>query len=204
MAALPRPVIDTPPTSPAIEPVSVLVASATTSTPPPPLMLTVSSGVSVKVSTAAPPWRLAKLLKVTLLVPPLSVYAPLVPVRSEQPTSEPQSPDQLACRLLLATKKPPETLALVPLYQTLVPAVPMAALPRHQLHTPPASPATEPVGLFFEGAAAPRPLHSFPTRRSSDLSVKVSTAAPPWRLAKLLKVTLLVPPLSVYAPLVPV
>src|SRR5438132_427118 len=115
MAALPRPVIDTPPTSPAIEPVSVLVASATTSTPPPPLMLNVGGLVSFPTRRSSDLWRLAKLLKVTLLVPPLSVYAPLVPVMADQRLALGVHARVTEPAWLVASVKKHETLALEPL-----------------------------------------------------------------------------------------
>src|SRR5437899_1929298 len=107
------------------------------------LTLNVADHVSVKVSTAAPPWRLAKLLKVTLLVPPLSVYAPLVPVMADQPLAF-----AVPVRVpFLARLLPPPRSTLFPyttlFRSTLVPAVPMAALPRPVIDTPPTSPAIE-------------------------------------------------------------
>src|SRR5690625_2499820 len=83
--------------------------------------------------------------------------------RSEEHTSELQSRGHLVCRLLLEKKKQQEDGGAGPAQYAGAPP-PAAACDRA-----PAPSAPSPFLLLFSAAALPRALHSFPTRRSSDL-----------------------------------
>src|SRR5947208_3098438 len=93
--------------------------------------------------------------------------------RSEEHTSELQSPDHLVCRLLLENKKTSDRASfelehLVHIADTTLAAV----LVRRPVRGPPADTlAVCDVGplFFFHCYHGHRDLHSFPTRRSSDL-----------------------------------
>src|SRR5262249_23649872 len=65
---------------------------------------------------------------------------------------------------------------------TNLPILPLSSPSNHCLPTPVAAPCCHPAFLlpafFFEGDGDPRDLHSFPTRRSSDLAREALTLRP--------------------------
>src|SRR5712664_37867 len=105
---------------------------------------------------------------------PRRVIGPPYASRSEEHTSELQSRSDLVCRLLLEKKNrtiqnlPSYTTRSIQTWQSLASAI--SATSRK-----PSSSSSEPSRMritrnffFFACYGAPRELHSFPTRRSSD------------------------------------
>src|SRR6516162_891872 len=97
------------------------------------------------------------------------VHLPSARARSEEHTSELQSPCNLVCRLLLEKKKRRRSPAF--------PAVPPSSRSRPRRSIPSTSSAVASAAaqtwcwgrlFFLHGSGNHRDLHSFPTRRSSD------------------------------------
>src|SRR5690606_19979573 len=86
-------------------------------------------------------------------------------VRSEEHTSELQSREKLVCRLLLDTKRPGCSVIIPP------------ARTRKAVLASFGTQKTSKTGSFFSDSINHSLLHSFPTRRSSDLVVTPASGA---------------------------
>src|SRR5690606_26038506 len=98
-------------------------------------------------------------------------------LRSEEHTSELQSRENLVCRLLLEKKNRPTGARLAPHLRPVRP-VTLRRAPARLCSRPPLPLHSLPP-VFFQCAGAPRVLHPFPTRRSSDLEGAEPLEAPP-------------------------
>src|SRR5207244_936264 len=99
--------------------------------------------------------EMADLLGTTVGALKMRVHRAREALRSEEHTSELQSPDHLVCRLLLEKKKPPTCRHIV-----------LQHLQRHVLSC-----------VRFSRRGSHRVIHSFPTRRSSDLALTTLPAS---------------------------